>query len=284
MNRIPRLPLDDQLPRSGPFASLGCRDILYRNSLASAGDLFDWRLEGQATMTFPKNRLRLENVLPADEGQRANFVLWCPVAFPDGICVEFDFHPIREPGLAMLWFAARGRDGHDLFDPALPRRTGEYDQYRHGAIDAYHAAYFRRGRPGAFQICNLRKSRGSKPPPPPGRPVQPRGIKFPITDCRPRRSACCRWSDRSWLSPCRRVSVPAAHAAGQLNAMPSRDGRAATVACIDARRGRILPRCQLPQRRYNRTQLTGRGSAWLERLVWDQKAASSNLAAPILVE
>jgi len=160
MNRIPRLPLDDQLPRSGPFASLGCRDILYRNSLASAGDLFDWRLEGQATMTFPKNRLRLENVLPADEGQRANFVLWCPVAFPDGICVEFDFHPIREPGLAMLWFAARGRDGHDLFDPALPRRTGEYDQYRHGAIDAYHAAYFRRGRPGAFQICNLRKSRG----------------------------------------------------------------------------------------------------------------------------
>lgn len=160
MSSVRRLPHEDQLSRTGPFASLSCAETLYRNPLASVDDLREWRLEGQAVVTFSMKRLRLESVLPAGDGQKANFVLWCPVAFPDGICVEFDFYPIREPGLAMFWFAARGRDGLDLFDPALPTRTGEYDQYRYGAIDAYHAAYFRRGRPGAFQICNLRKSHG----------------------------------------------------------------------------------------------------------------------------
>lgn len=160
MSSVARLPHEDQLPRTGPFASLNCTETLYRNSLASADDLSDWRLEGQAAMSFPRNRLQLENVLPVSGGQRANFVLWCPVVFPDGICVEFDFYPVREPGLAMFWFAARGRDGRDLFDPALSRRSGEYYQYRFGEINAYHAAYFRRGRPGAFQICNLRKSHG----------------------------------------------------------------------------------------------------------------------------
>ena len=160
MNRIARLPVEDQVPRSGPFASPACSESLYRKALAYPDDVADWRLEGSAAMTFPKKRLRLESVLAVIEGQKANFVLWCPVAFPDGVRIEFDFWPVREPGLAMLWFAARGRGGHDLFDPALSPRTGEYDQYRHGAIDAYHAAYFRRGRPGAFQICNLRKSRG----------------------------------------------------------------------------------------------------------------------------
>jgi hypothetical protein len=155
-----RLSPEDQLPRRGPFADLRLGGSLYENSLASPEDIAGWRLEGQAAVSFPAGRMRLASVIPKEQGQKANYVFWCPVEFPDGICIEFDFYPVREPGLAMFWFCARGRNGEDLFDPGLKPRAGEYDSYRFGDINAYHAAYFRRGKPGAFQICNLRKSHG----------------------------------------------------------------------------------------------------------------------------
>lgn len=157
---MPRLPSEDQLPRRGPFADLRPGQELYANPLSHPADLADWRLEGQASITFPRQRMQLTSVIPREEGQKANYVLWCPVELPDGVCIEFDFHPIQEPGLAMFWFCARGRNGEDIFDPHLAPRSGEYDHYRFGDINAYHAAYFRRGRPGSFQICNLRKSHG----------------------------------------------------------------------------------------------------------------------------
>jgi hypothetical protein len=84
------------------------------------------------------------------------------VELPADICVSWDFWPIREPGLCILFFAATGINGEDLFDPGLPRRTGEYNMYHHGAINAFHISYFRRKHPRerAFQTCNLRKSYG----------------------------------------------------------------------------------------------------------------------------
>lgn len=151
---------EDRLPRRGCFADLMLGEVLYANDLAGAAGVSDWRMEGQASVTFPRGRMRLESVIPREQGQKANYVFWCPVEFPDGLCIEFDFHPVREPGLAMFWFCARGRNGEDIFDPRLAQRSGEYDHHRYGDINAYHAAFFRRGKPGSFQICNLRKSRG----------------------------------------------------------------------------------------------------------------------------
>ena len=74
--------------------------------------------------------------------------------------VEWDFWPIREPGLCILFFHAKGRNGEDLFD--LAPRTGPYEQYHHGDLDAYHVSYFRRRWPAerALHTCNLRKSYG----------------------------------------------------------------------------------------------------------------------------
>ncbi|MBQ8136919.1 MAG: DUF1961 family protein, partial [Clostridia bacterium] len=76
--------------------------------------------------------------------------------------LEIDFRPLREPGLAMLFFAASGRDGRDLFDPSLQKRTGEYVQYHHGDINAFHLSFFRRKEKDerACHTCNLRKSYG----------------------------------------------------------------------------------------------------------------------------
>lgn len=137
-------------------------ETLYHNPLAGEDDIAGWRMEGDAALTFPHRRMRMEGTRDAAEGQKANIVHWCPEDFPDHISVSWDFYPIREPGLCILFFAAKGRRGQDLFSPDLAPRSGPYDQYHHGDINALHVSYFRRKHPSerAFTTSNLRKSYG----------------------------------------------------------------------------------------------------------------------------
>ena len=136
--------------------------LIYDNPLACEADVAGFRLEGKALISFPEGCMRMENAMPARDGQKANYVFWCPEEFPADILAEWKFKPVREPGLAILFFAARGRNGEDLFSPSLQERTGEYPLYHHGDIDAFHVSYFRRKEPDerAFHTCNLRKSYG----------------------------------------------------------------------------------------------------------------------------
>ncbi|MBQ3705991.1 MAG: DUF1961 family protein [Clostridia bacterium] len=136
--------------------------LIYENPLASARDLADFTLEGKAKLSFPEGKLQLENAENASLGQKANYVLWCRQEFPADFLWQMSFRPLREPGLAMLFFAAAGRNGQDLFDPGLSPRTGEYPQYHHGDINAFHLSFFRRKEPDerGFHTCNLRKSYG----------------------------------------------------------------------------------------------------------------------------
>ncbi|GIP60085.1 DUF1961 family protein [Paenibacillus sp. FSL W8-0186] len=137
-------------------------ELLYSNPLHSAEDVAEFRMEGQGAVTFPKGWMRLESTRSAAEGQKANLVFWCPEELPADVAISWRFRPIREPGLAIMFFSSKGADGQDLFDPALPRRTGEYEQYHHGRINAFHISYFRRmwAEERQFHTCNLRKSYG----------------------------------------------------------------------------------------------------------------------------
>lgn len=136
--------------------------LIYHNPLAGEGDIEGFCLEGSARLSFQDGKLRMENAVPEGEGQKANYVLWCPEEFPSDILIQWNFRPIREPGLAILFFAAAGREKEDLFDSYLRSRTGEYPQYHHGDINAFHVSYFRRKEPDErkFHTCNLRKSYG----------------------------------------------------------------------------------------------------------------------------
>ena len=136
--------------------------LLYENPLSCAEDIKDFILEGKAEITFPDGRMRLENKLDPSLAQKANYVLWCDKEFPSDICIEWEFKPIKEPGLCIMFFAAKGINGEDLFDKSLAERTGEYVLYHHGDINAFHVSYFRRKEPDerAFHTCNLRKSYG----------------------------------------------------------------------------------------------------------------------------
>lgn len=53
----------------------------------------------------------------------------------------------RCESLACALFAAAGANAEDIHDSALRTRTGEYDQYHHGDINAFHVWYFRRALP-----------------------------------------------------------------------------------------------------------------------------------------
>lgn len=136
--------------------------LIYENPLACEADVKDFILEGQAKISFPNGRMQLENAMDAENGQKANYVLWCPEDFPSDVLITWDFLPIKEPGLCILFFGALGRNGEDIFDDKLAERTGEYHLYHHGDINAFHVSYFRRKEPDerAFHICNLRKSYG----------------------------------------------------------------------------------------------------------------------------
>jgi hypothetical protein len=138
-------------------------ECLYRNSLSSKIELDNWRLEGKAEIRFENNRLHLENELdPEVYGDNAHWVFWCPEDFPDRVIVQWEFYPIREPGLCMIFFAASGRKGEDLFDEQLATRNGRYPEYHSGEINTLHLSYFRHKHADerAFRTCNLRKSHG----------------------------------------------------------------------------------------------------------------------------
>ncbi len=136
--------------------------LLYHNPLQRENDIKDFLLEGEADISFTDDSMEMQNRLDASSGQKANFVLWCPELFDDNIVIEWEFRPMSERGLCILFFAARGRYGMDLFDERLAKRTGEYPQYHSGDIDALHVSYFRRKEADerAFHTCNLRKSHG----------------------------------------------------------------------------------------------------------------------------
>lgn len=136
--------------------------ILYHNPLMSADDVSRFRMEGPGVASFPQGRMRLESTASMEEGQASNLVFWCPEIFPDYVSIQWQFRPLCEPGLAILFFSATGSEGRDLFDSSLSPRNGPYDQYHHGDIHALHVSYFRRRHPAerAFSVCNLRKSYG----------------------------------------------------------------------------------------------------------------------------
>jgi hypothetical protein len=146
---------------------------VYSNQLSGPGDVADWIAEGPVRLgTYddggPGNddggpALLLSGALDPDEhGDHAHWTLWCPRELPDHVRITWEFKPIEEPGLAMVFFAARGHGGRDLFSPALAPRTGFYPQYHSGDIDALHVSYFRHkyASERAFRTCNLRKSAG----------------------------------------------------------------------------------------------------------------------------
>ncbi|MEO1020996.1 MAG: DUF1961 family protein [Bacteroidota bacterium] len=159
---VPLLSRGRFIQRGESDTSSDMNTLIYENPFSHPDDVADFILEGSAHLTFERQRLRMQNALPLSAGKRAHFVFWCPEDFPGQIRVTWDFYPIEEPGLAMLFFGAANLEGGSIFDPSLSARDGQYKQYHSGELNTYHISYFRRKQvtERAFHICNLRKSKG----------------------------------------------------------------------------------------------------------------------------
>lgn len=136
--------------------------LLYENPLTGPEHLTDFVKEGNPAIAFDGDGIILANADPEELGDHAHWVLWLNRVFPADIKIEWEFQPLREPGLCMLFFAALGREGQLLFSPELQERDGYYPQYHSGDINAYHISYYRRkfASERYFETCNLRKSHG----------------------------------------------------------------------------------------------------------------------------
>ena len=138
---------------------------IYQNPLSSPQDTKSFVLEGSADVSFPEGRMRLSSVLDPSLGQAANYVYWCDEAFPSDVLIEWEFTPIDPVGLCIMFFSSTNRQGGCVFDVEKPR-TGRYEQYYNGEINAFHVSYFRTNavrdaqRGEKLRLCNLRKSHG----------------------------------------------------------------------------------------------------------------------------
>jgi len=147
----------DYLNLTGSF-----KKEVYRNPLASPADTSGFRLEGSAGISFPERRMRLSSVLDPSLGQAANYVYWCDTEFPSDVLIEWDFTPLSQSGLCMMFFAARNCSGGSVFDAA--ERNGKYNQYNNSDINTFHVSYYRMipvlNDGEKLRTCNLRKSKG----------------------------------------------------------------------------------------------------------------------------
>ncbi|QHQ59422.1 DUF1961 family protein [Anaerocolumna sedimenticola] len=91
--------------------------LIYQNRLEKPADMDGFILEGQADINFENNSMRLRNALDNDMGQKANYVLWCPEVFPENVKITWEFKPVTDVGLCILFFAAAGSISSGIQEP-----------------------------------------------------------------------------------------------------------------------------------------------------------------------
>ena len=110
---------------------------LYQSSLANPQSVKGWVAEGPLHLRFEEDALLMRSI-----NDEQHTVFWCPMDFPESFIAEWDFEVLSHYGLAIVFFAAKGENGEDIFAPSLPPRDGHFKHYIGGAITSYHISYF----------------------------------------------------------------------------------------------------------------------------------------------
>ncbi len=134
--------------------------VLENNPLGEASDVKAWGLEGPAKVDFADGWMQMRSTRPdASGGVNGHIVHWCPRDFPASFVCEWDVQIVSDFGLTIVFFAAKGENGEDIFDASLPSRDGTFVHYIRGAVKSYHISYFAStpGTPGRA-TSNLRKN------------------------------------------------------------------------------------------------------------------------------
>ncbi len=74
-------------------------------------------------------------------------VVWTKNRFPADAMFEFTVnHHGSDNGLTLVFFAAEGAEGQDIFDLELPPRNGVYRNYNKGRLRNYTVSYWSRNK------------------------------------------------------------------------------------------------------------------------------------------
>lgn len=132
---------------------------LYAMDLQDTTALSDWIMEGKGRKEVKDGWINLFS-----PGEAGHWVMWYPNNLPMDFIAEWEvqnLHP--EAGLCIVFFAATGVQGEDLFSSNLAQRKGVFKQYTQGDINNYHISYYANNpREWGRVKTNLRKNKGFK--------------------------------------------------------------------------------------------------------------------------
>lgn len=112
--------------------------LLYKNAFGTREDLKSWVMEGPGELRFSGGWMDMFS--PDKEWDH---VLWCPNDFPSSFMAEWEMqNRDTSEGLTIVFFAATGSRGEDIFDPSLPKRDGTFKYYNKGQLNCYHISYY----------------------------------------------------------------------------------------------------------------------------------------------
>lgn len=112
--------------------------LIYENDLSGEARVKDWVMEGPGKLEFKDGWMHMYSPEEA-----YHHVFWCPRDFGDNIIVEWEAQNMEtDAGLCILFFAARGINGEDIFDASLPERDGDFTWYIKDKLRSYHISYY----------------------------------------------------------------------------------------------------------------------------------------------
>lgn len=130
--------------------------LLYEADMRTEDSVRDWIMEGAARTRFRADWMEMYSPNKAE-----HHVLWCPQEFPASFIATWEVKKnlTVDSGLLIVFFAAKGEQGQDIFDPSLPARDGTFTHYTEGKIKSYHISYYANvaHEPGRVH-ANLRKN------------------------------------------------------------------------------------------------------------------------------
>lgn len=123
-------------------------EVIFQEGFDKPLDMKQWVLEGPAQLEVTDGQLLIRS--------REHCVLWLRKKLPRDFVAAWDIQPGQVDGLTIVFIAAMGADGRDLFDATLAKRDGDFAQYTRGDIRCYHFSYYAGERGSA----NMRKNPG----------------------------------------------------------------------------------------------------------------------------
>ena len=134
-------------------------ELLYASKLDTTDSIKGWVMEGPVQTACEDGWMEMSSQRP--RGPEGHTVSWCPETFPERFVAEWEMQVVSETGLCIVFFAAAGPGGEDIFSPTLPKRTGIFKHYTEGGINCYHISYFANtpSAPGRI-TSNIRKNSG----------------------------------------------------------------------------------------------------------------------------